>query len=88
MFVHYCSSDTWSGTRAADEETGGYIFHGRHVFEVRNECSRRFYNHRESPLKGHLNKVQLLFFFRFILGAFSVIVKSSVRPVRPRKGLI
>ena len=35
MFVHYCSSDTWSGTRAADEETGGYIFHGRHVFEVR-----------------------------------------------------
>ena len=35
MFVHYCSSDTWSGTRAADEETGGYTFHGRHVFEVR-----------------------------------------------------
>ena len=35
MFVHYCSSDTWSGTRAADEETGGYTFHGHHVFEVR-----------------------------------------------------
>ena len=34
VFVHYCSSDTWSGTRAADEETGGYTFHGRHVFEV------------------------------------------------------
>ena len=32
MFVHYCSSDTWSGTRQADEETGGYYFFGRHIF--------------------------------------------------------
>ena len=63
MFVHYCSSDTWSGTRAADEETGGYIFHGRHVFEVRlgvtllftragNEGSQRIHNHGKGSVPG------------------------------------
>jgi len=34
VFVHYCSSDTWSGTRPASEETGGYTFHGRHIFDA------------------------------------------------------
>ena len=34
VFVHYCSSDTWSGKRAADDETGGYNFYGRHIFEA------------------------------------------------------
>ena len=29
VYVHYCSSDTWAGTRAADEETGGYNFYGK-----------------------------------------------------------
>jgi len=32
--VHYCSSDTWSGTREASEETGGYHFYGKHIFEA------------------------------------------------------
>jgi len=32
--VHYCSSDTWSGTRKADAETGGYNFYGKHIFEA------------------------------------------------------
>lgn len=43
VFVHYCSSDTWSGTRAADEETGGYNFYGRHIFEaVINSLAENF----------------------------------------------
>jgi len=32
--VHYCSSDTWSGTRMASPETGGYHFYGKHIFEA------------------------------------------------------
>jgi len=34
VFVHYCSSDTWSGTREAADETGGYNFFGRHIFKA------------------------------------------------------
>merc|ERR1711892_119946 len=32
--VHYCSSDTWSGTREAADVTGGYHFYGKHIFEA------------------------------------------------------
>jgi len=32
--VHYCSSDTWSGTKKASDETGGYNFYGKHIFEA------------------------------------------------------
>lgn len=32
--VHYCSSDTWSGTRKASDETGGFHFYGKHIFEA------------------------------------------------------
>jgi len=41
--VHYCSSDTWSGTRAASEETGGYNFYGKHIFDaVAKDLSENF----------------------------------------------
>jgi len=32
--VHYCSSDTWSGTRGASDQTGGFYFYGKHIFEA------------------------------------------------------
>ena len=32
--VHYCSSDTWSGTRAATDETGGFHFYGKYIFDA------------------------------------------------------
>jgi len=31
VFMHYCSSDTWQGSRDASEETGGYHFHGKDI---------------------------------------------------------
>ena len=31
VYIHYCSSDTWAGTRAASQHTGGFTFHGRHI---------------------------------------------------------
>ena len=34
MFVHYCSSDLYTGTREASEETGNYIFHGRYIVQA------------------------------------------------------
>jgi len=32
--VHYCSSDTWAGTKPADGSTGGYYFHGKYIFQA------------------------------------------------------
>jgi len=34
VYVDYCSSDVWSGTRSASAETGGYYFHGKHIVEA------------------------------------------------------
>jgi len=34
VFVHYCSSDLYTGTREASEETGNYIFHGRYIVQA------------------------------------------------------
>ena len=34
VYVHYCSSDVWSGTRSATSDTGGYYFHGKHIVEA------------------------------------------------------
>jgi len=34
VYVHYCSSDVWSGTRSASSDTGGYYFHGKHIVEA------------------------------------------------------
>merc|ERR1712013_257235 len=31
VFMHYCSSDAWQGSRDAGEETGGYHFHGKDI---------------------------------------------------------
>ena len=31
VFLHYCSSDGWQGSRDAGEETGGYHFHGKDI---------------------------------------------------------
>ena len=31
VYVHYCSSDFWSGTASASEATAGYNFLGRHI---------------------------------------------------------
>jgi len=43
VFVHYCSSDVWSGTRAASQETGGYNFYGKHIVSaVLEDLSARF----------------------------------------------
>ena len=43
VFVHYCSSDVWSGSRAASQETGGYNFYGKHIVSaVLEDLSARF----------------------------------------------
>jgi len=34
VYVHYCSSDFWSGTASASEATAGYNFLGRHIVEA------------------------------------------------------
>ena len=34
VFVHYCSSDVWCGTRSASDDTNGYYFHGKHIVEA------------------------------------------------------
>jgi len=34
VFVHYCSSDLWSGTREASDQTGGFFFYGKNIFEA------------------------------------------------------
>jgi len=31
--VHYCSSDTWAGTREASDQTGGFYFYGKYIFD-------------------------------------------------------
>ena len=31
VYVHYCSSDLWSGTNSASSETAGYNFHGKDI---------------------------------------------------------
>ena len=33
MYVHYCSSDLWSGTKTASTATGGYNFLGKKIVE-------------------------------------------------------
>ena len=33
VYVHYCSSDLWSGTNTASTATGGYNFLGRKIVE-------------------------------------------------------
>ena len=34
VYVWYCSSDEWAGTRGPGPETGGLYFHGRHILEA------------------------------------------------------
>eukprot|EP00092_Neocalanus_flemingeri_P000786 GFUD01000837.1.p1 GENE.GFUD01000837.1~~GFUD01000837.1.p1 ORF type:complete len:375 (+),score=79.15 GFUD01000837.1:235-1359(+) len=34
VFVHYCSSDVYSGTRDKSADTNGYSFHGKHIIEA------------------------------------------------------
>jgi len=34
VYVHYCSSDVWCGTRSASDDTNGYYFHGKHIVEA------------------------------------------------------
>lgn len=34
VFIHYCSSDLWSGTRAASSATFGNNFQGRNIFDA------------------------------------------------------
>ena len=34
VYVWYCSSDEWAGTRGPGPETGGLSFHGRHILEA------------------------------------------------------
>ena len=34
IFVPYCSSDVYTGTRNASEETGNYYFHGKFIVEA------------------------------------------------------
>ena len=34
VFVPYCSSDVYTGTRNASEETGNYYFHGKFIVEA------------------------------------------------------
>jgi len=34
VYVHYCSSDFWSGHRAASDETGGRAFQGLSIFRA------------------------------------------------------
>ena len=34
MFVHYCSSDLYTGTREPSEDTANYFFHGRYIVEA------------------------------------------------------
>ena len=33
VYVHYCSSDLWSGTNAASSSTGGYNFQGKNIVD-------------------------------------------------------
>jgi len=34
VYVHYCSSDLWSGTRSASQATAGFNFHGKNIVEA------------------------------------------------------
>ena len=34
VVVHYCSSDLYTGTREASEDTGNYFFHGRFIVQA------------------------------------------------------
>jgi len=34
VYVHYCSSDIWSGTREGSDNTNGYHFYGRHIVDA------------------------------------------------------
>ena len=34
MWVHYCSSDLYTGTRDASEDTGNFFFHGRCLIDI------------------------------------------------------
>ena len=34
MWVHYCSSDLYTGTRDASEDTGNFFFHGRCLTDI------------------------------------------------------
>ena len=34
VYVHYCSSDVWSGTRSASADTNNFFFHGKHIVEA------------------------------------------------------
>ena len=33
VYVHYCSSDLWSGTNPASSSTGGYNFQGKNIVD-------------------------------------------------------
>ena len=34
VYLHYCSSDVYSGTRNASADTNGYYFYGKHIIEA------------------------------------------------------
>jgi len=34
VWVHYCSSDLYTGTRDASEDTGNFFFHGRYIVQA------------------------------------------------------
>jgi len=46
--VHYCSSDTWSGTREASLDSGDLYFYGKHIFEAVIEDLALHFNLLES----------------------------------------
>jgi len=44
VYVHYCSSDLWAGTKSASQATGGYHFLGKYIIEAVIEDLTSNYN--------------------------------------------
>ena len=42
VWVHYCSSDLYTGTRDASEDTGNFFFHGRCLSDIIKLLFRKF----------------------------------------------
>ena len=60
VFVPYCSSDVWTGTREAEEETAGRHFMGKHI--VRAVIGHTYYGDiflLSLPFLRHNNSVQV-----------------------------
>jgi len=64
IFVHYCSSDVYTGTRNASQSSGGYFFHGRHIVSAVVEDIIRH--------KPNVETMEQLVFIGESAGAFGV----------------